>query len=243
MSCRRGWSDSKAGDVLDRLRLPITTGFLMLTIEAAVLILYAAQGDFGPLLVLVPAVVLTMIYWAAAPDRGATGTLRRVRNRVAVAAALFLASVGLAAVGFVAVKSEAVQNVPFIGKSIHRAADRLQTYTDSWYTSSGSWSVTANWIAAGYTDERYLSNLHSDLATVAFRQSFGAGATYFVAGVYIFLVVLFGFLAGNFHHSYATVLGNARDADAVSLRKNILITSLVLWFTAFYLLLKSAFTS
>jgi cell division protein FtsW (lipid II flippase) len=235
---RAGWRDKKVGQWLTRQRLPITTMFLMLSIESAVLILYAAQGDFGPLLVLVPAVLLTMSYWALAPERSTKSTTRqRVSHRIAIVASLFAASIGLAAAGYVVVKSKAVQNLPFIGKSINRAADRLQTYTDSWYTSSGSWSVTANWIAAGYTDERYLSNLHSDLAAVALRQSFGIWRTIAVACGYILLVALFGILAGNFQHSYATVLGDARDPAAVSLRKSILVASLVLWFTAFYLLL------
>jgi cell division protein FtsW (lipid II flippase) len=234
-----GWKNPATGLRLLRLRTPITTLFLLLSIELAVLLLYGAEGDFGPLLVLVPALLFTVVYWVITPERGAAQAgSRRLLERLVILTVLISATIGLAMAGYVLVTSETVQNLPFIGTSIHRAADRMITFTDDWYTSSGSWSVTANWIAAGLTNERYLSNLHSDLALIAFRQSFGVRSTYVIVFFYLGIALLLGFLAASFHHSHATLLSDANDADAVATRKSALVASLTLWFATFYLLME-----
>ncbi|HEX6097783.1 MAG TPA: hypothetical protein VF432_15765 [Thermoanaerobaculia bacterium] len=231
-----GWRWTAIDTSLRRLRIPITTIFLLLLIELAVLVLYAAEGDFGPLMVLVPSLLFTVTYWVLTPNRNAAIGRRLFIERFITLTVLVLASAGLVVAGYVIVTNESVQNLPFVGNSIHRAADRLVTFTDSWYTSSGSWSKSAKWIAAGYMDDRFISNLHSDLALTAFRGGFGVFRTTMMVLAFVAIAALLGFLAATFHHSHSSVLQDEKDAEAIQIRKSMLVTSLMLWFTTFYLL-------
>ena len=169
----------------------LRTGLWLLGISGVVGVLYAIVGDFGPLLVLVPAMALTVAMWvfpwrprrlrstAEAEDDKPRRENRRVRifGRLAVCLGTSLAILALASSAhelLVAIQ-ENLTEIPIIGGDIARAADRFQTHTMPWYTHQGEWVTQTHWIVAeAYQHkERFVSNLHSDLIFLAVQQSFG----------------------------------------------------------------------
>lgn len=146
-------------------------------IGGLLLVCYGARADLGPLMVIVPSVVGMLALWAF-PWSSARIRPRRVLSRLAVFAVVVLALWGFVEV-FVALTTvfqDQVTEIPRVGRSIERAIDRGETWTNTWYTSPGWWSTKAHWIAAGFYGEGrevYLSNLHNDLAYIALMQSWG----------------------------------------------------------------------
>ena len=142
---------------------------------------FALQGDFGPLMVTVPAILATGAYWAMVrPQERGDAPWRRW---VVVGALLLLVVPGvLAGVGLA---SSLVDQVP----DFQRAADRLLIYREPWYALGADWSVRGRWIASGAfgNDQAvWVANLHSDLAWVAVLRSYG---------VLVALGVLFAYFA------------------------------------------------
>ncbi len=129
---------------------------------------FAAQGDFGPLMVTVPAILVTGAYWAMArPREDRTSTLKRMG---VVGALLLLVVPGvLAGVGLASTLADQVPD-------FQRAADRLLIWREPWYALGADWSVRGRWIASGaFGDDQavWVANLHSDLAWVALMRSYG----------------------------------------------------------------------
>ena len=164
--------------------MPASTLLWLILVTVVVVLGYAMRGDLGPLMVLVPATLGTVILWSL-PSRGERGSRDRL---VVLAAYLVLVVLGLALIRItLATLGNEVAGLPGIGTHVQRALDRFATYGGTLYTQSGHWSTTANWIAAGYYGgrEHYVSNLHSDLAFVAVMQSYGVTAAIGLLALYL----------------------------------------------------------
>jgi len=181
---------------LRRYGTHIRTFLWLLFIAGVVGVLYASLGDFGPLMVLVPALVLSTLLWApewrAGRARG-PGELRTWGGRLAVglltaAVIWLLAHTGTEMLTLIQDRST---EIPLIGADIERAVDRFETYRETWFTQQGEWVTRAHWIAAGYfgSGERFLSNLHSDLAYLAVIHVFGTPRAFLVLGLFVLLAV------------------------------------------------------
>lgn len=129
---------------------------------------FAAQGDFGPLMVTVPAIVATGAYWAIGrpkePGSKPGRRLLAVGALLALLLPIMLAGVALAS------------NLADQMADFQRASDRLLIWIEPWYALGADWSVKGRWIAAGaFSGERavWVANLHSDLAWIAVMRSYG----------------------------------------------------------------------
>lgn len=170
-----GWS--RVGSSFGRLAVIFGTLGWLGGLTAVVVVFYALRGDLGPLMVLVPAIGLTIGAWALPWRAGPTGA-QDLRERVIVVvgyAACMALAFGAVYAAVPAIEAHLTE-IPGIGAHVERAVQRFETYGATWYTEEGHWSTTANWIAAGFYEnhEHYVSNLHSDLAFVAAMQAFHA---------------------------------------------------------------------
>ena len=160
---------------------------ILLVIEVLLAATYATAGDFGPLLVLMPALALVVMSWSFAPDEDKASRAGRFAALGAVGAAL----VWMVASGALFVASEWA--LRFKEESVSRAAKRFTTFAEPWYTKEGAWSVSAKWLADGFYGERepMIANLHSDLAFIAALRTFGRGiAAWGLLGCYFVIIVL-----------------------------------------------------
>jgi cell division protein FtsW (lipid II flippase) len=188
-----GWS--RTGSSWGRLAVPLATLAWLALVTGVVVACYALRGDFGPLMVLVPAMLGTVVAWVLPWNAEKGGPSVRDRLPVLVGYLAIIAFGVLAVLEAVPVVEAHLTEIPGIGTHVQRAADRFATHGAVWYTQGGHWSTTANWIAAGYfgDGERYVSNLHSDLAFVALMQSFHWSRALVGLGLFLLLV---GVLAG-----------------------------------------------
>jgi cell division protein FtsW (lipid II flippase) len=154
------------------------------------LMTYGGRGDLGPLMVIIPALLCTMLVWVS-PWRvgplegGASGAQlsldekRGFRTR-ALAWTFCFGSVVLAfrlSKAAVGALNDWLIALPIGGETIVRAVERFDTFGTPWFTETGQWTTSALWISAGYFGHgdpmHWLSNLHSDLAFVATFQIWG----------------------------------------------------------------------
>ncbi|MDP6935047.1 MAG: hypothetical protein QGG40_19145, partial [Myxococcota bacterium] len=168
--------------------------------------LYAALGDFGPLMVLVPALVATTFLWAPAwkpplrtsararpQEPSALGRLVLGLTTLAV-----LAGLAWSAVEALDVVTSRFSEIPYLGSHLERAASRIRTHGQSWFTQEGEWVTRAHWIAASRGElyfgaaESFLSNLHSDLAFLALIQSMSLPRALLVLGIFVALAGALG---------------------------------------------------
>jgi hypothetical protein len=215
-------------------------GVLMIVvlIEVVVIASYVLQGDFGPLLVLVPSIVVLVAIWAVAPDvetpaDAPAPPAAEWRLRLPVAAVFVLVLVWGISAGTTFVRSDWGRDLPTIGESVARASKRFVSAEHPWFTKEGSWSVSALWIAnARYANETMLANLHSDLAFIALIEIFGRGRAAAVLALYLVLII--GCLAGI---AVGYVRASAETAD-VNTRRSLRYAALLLYFTSCYVLLE-----
>lgn len=203
----------RAGSSWGRFAVPLTTLGWIATITALVVGLYGLRGDLGPLMVLVPAIGVTVAWWVLPwTPRAGEDAERDLLGRVAVFGAYaVLFAIALLTLWTLIPAIEAnLSELPWFGEHVRRAVDRLETFRAVWWTEAGHWSTTAAWIAAGdFPTERFVSNLHSDLVFVAVMQSFHAIRA---AGVLSFFVILVGGLGAL----GASLLGRSESAWAES---------------------------
>lgn len=219
----------------------------MLTlIELAVIILYGSQGDFGPLLVLMPSIFVVVVCWTLAPEPTA-GSAGWARVLAPVMILLTFAWLGYS--GYLLINSELAGRFPAFEPSLARAAKRLDTFFEMWFTKEGSWSVLAQWLANGYFGERepMIANLHSDLAFVAALRTFGVGfgaTTLFALYSAIIAIpvgvawVLIRKSAPRAHSSEETRARN--EASEITARIESRETALLLVFASIYLVIEVA---
>jgi cell division protein FtsW (lipid II flippase) len=145
--------------------------FVLLLLQLLITALYAAQGDFGPLLVLSPTIALVVICWSVAPSADDSS----VWMRFVAPALVFVTAVWLFASGVMMIRSPWAPRISLIEGSIARASKRLTTFAQPWFTKEGSWGVSAQWLANDYFGARepMIANLHSDLAFIASLRVFG----------------------------------------------------------------------
>jgi hypothetical protein len=196
------WTENLRRSV--RLYVPVLLTILL--IEVIVNVFYAAHGDFGPLLVLVPSIGFLTFIWALSPDYSEMATEdtppetdtaavqtppppRHMGLRLAVAGIFLVTCLWGGVVAWNFVQSPIAAEVA--GTSATRATKRFLTRSAPWFTKEGSWSTDSLWIANRYYDrERMLANLHSDLVFVALVQAFGVRDSIIVLGVFGLLVAL-----------------------------------------------------
>lgn len=220
-----GWG--RAGSSWGRFAVPLTTLGWIATITGLVVGLYGLRGDLGPLMVLVPAIGVTVAWWVLPwTPRAGEDAERDLLGRVAVFgayAALFV--VALATLWALVPAIEAnLSELPVFGEHVRRAVDRLETFRAVWWTEAGHWSTTAAWIAAGdFANERFVSNLHSDLAFVAVMQSFHPIRAAIVLAGFVALVgglgALGASLLGRSEASWAQAEAEAKASDDRELRR------------------------
>ncbi len=219
-----GWS--RVGSSFGRLAVILGTLGWLGGLTAVVVVFYALRGDLGPLMVLVPAIGLTITAWALPWRAGPTGA-QDLRERVLVV----VGYAGCMALAFGAVYAAVpaieahLTEIPGIGAHVERAVQRFETYGATWYTEEGHWSTTANWIAAGFyeTHEHFVSNLHSDLAFVAVMQSFHAVRGLVLLGVFgsivLILLALGESALARAEATWERALGRLSDADRDARRR------------------------
>ncbi len=159
----------------------VRAGLWLAGVIGMVVLLFGMVGDLGPLMVMTPALIATLLPWAW--DWMSTENTREVWQVLIARVSLFILG-GLvmivSASSFVKITvrfHSLLIELPLIGGSIERAIERFQTLDMPWFTRSGEWSIGALWRAAGFYGadaERYLSNLHSDLAYLAVLQTYGS---------------------------------------------------------------------
>jgi cell division protein FtsW (lipid II flippase) len=145
---------------------------------------FGIQGDFGPLMVTVPAILATVFYWAMPRSRERLTDPENARGRRAVLVrfgAVLVLILGTVVAGHAAytLAFDLQDHV----SEMQRATDRFLISSDPWYALGADWSIKAQWIASGAYESHgvaWVANLHSDLAWIAVIQSFGitlAGST------------------------------------------------------------------
>ncbi|MGZ5440328.1 MAG: FtsW/RodA/SpoVE family cell cycle protein [Thermoanaerobaculia bacterium] len=231
----RAQPSGNPGSTIKTLRTYEPVLLAILGIEGVLVGLYAKQGDFGPLLVLLPSVVFVTAIWALSPEASpdekipspsAAGRYRRL-TRYGMAAVFFTTLLWALVVGRTFVREWWAAES---STSISRAAKRLVTATDPWFTKEGSWSTQSLWLANGYYEEEHmLANLHSDLAVVALLQSFGLVRSLMVIAAYL---VLAWFCIAALALQTSRWAALATPPGRVFARRAMLI----LYFSAFYLL-------
>ncbi len=185
---------SRTGTSLGRFAVPIGIVLWLASVTATVVICYALRGDFGPLMVLVPAMFGGVAIWVLPWRLPGDSTSPTMRWAVLAGYASCIAmGIGLVLL-FVPFLEAHFSEIPGIGTHVQRALGRVETHQETWYTQGGHWSTTANWMAAGYFEdrERYVSNLHSDLAFVAVMQSFHAVRAAGILGLFLAVIALLG---------------------------------------------------
>lgn len=170
-----------AAEAIVRLQPQLASLLAVLGLLVVVTILaFAVQGDFGPLMVTVPAILLTGAWWAMLRPREAAA--RASRRLLVVGVLMLLVLPGL--LFGIDVASTMAEWVP----DFQRANDRLLIWREPWYALGADWSVRGRWIAAGFFGEgqaTWVANLHSDLAWVAVMRAFGAPGAIAVLGAYL----------------------------------------------------------
>ena len=150
---------------------------------------FTLQGDFGILLILVPAVLATVGYWAW-PSRGRAGGGGAERSWAFVVMST-LTLLGVVVAVFVA--DDLSSTLP----QLSRAADRFQLWLDPFWASAAEWNQRARWIATGvFEREAWVANLQSDLALIAVSQAYGRLAAVAILVPYAFLAIIL-FLSGD----------------------------------------------
>ena len=145
---------------------------------------FAAQGDFGPLMVTVPAMLATGAYWAMVRPREKAGSAWKRGLVVVILVGLMVPGVWAG----VELASSMADQVP----DFQRAADRLLIWQEPWYAIGADWSVRGRWIAAGafgHDQAVWVANLHSDLAWVAVLRSYGVPVA--MAVLFAYFVICF----------------------------------------------------
>jgi len=186
------WSRTRSS--LGRWAVPLGILVWLGAVTLAVVVCYALRGDFGPLMVLLPAMFGTVAAWGLPWRIPGDDTSLRVRWSVLGGYTLCIALGISTVVMMVPFLESQFSEIPGIGTHVQRALDRIETHQETWYTQGGHWSTTANWIAAGYFEDRehFVSNLHSDLAFVALMQSFHLVRALGVLGLFLGLIGLLG---------------------------------------------------
>lgn len=220
-----GWG--RAGSSWGRLAVPLTTLGWIAAITGLVVGLYGLRGDLGPLMVLVPAIGVTVAWWVLPwTPRAGEDAERDLLGRIGVFAAYAaLFAVALVTLWALVPAIEAnFSELPWFGEHVRRAVDRLETFRAVWWTEAGHWSTTAAWIAAGdFATERFVSNLHSDLVFVAVMQSFHPLRAAIVLGFFVLLTGGLGAmgasLLGRSEAAWAESEALARASDDRELRR------------------------
>ena len=220
-----GWG--RAGSSWGRLAVPLTTLGWIATITGLVVGLYGLRGDLGPLMVLVPAIGVTVAWWVLPwTPRAGEDAERDLVGRLGVFAAyaaLFVVALFTLWALIPAIEAN-FSELPWFGEHMRRAVDRLETFRAVWWTEAGHWSTTAAWIAAGdFPTERFVSNLHSDLVFVAVMQSFHPLRAAVVLGFFVLLVgglgALGAALLGRSEGAWAEAEAIARASDDREVRR------------------------
>jgi cell division protein FtsW (lipid II flippase) len=201
---------------------------------------YGFRGDLGPLMVIIPALLCTMLVWVSpwrvtagssgAPALGIEegqgtkevllrdwdfGWRTRLLAWVGCFASVWVAfRVSKVAVGLL---SRWIMALPIGGETIMRAVERFDTYGTPWYTETGQWTTNALWISAGYYGRgdpmHWLSNLHSDLAFIATFQVWGNLGNYLILLLFVVLVFALLRLGDRLLHRAGWLYNRCEAAD------------------------------
>ncbi len=202
-------------------------------ILAVTTLTFGIQGDFGPLMVTIPAILLTVFYWALPRSRerlvgeGGGRGARAVSVRFGAALVLILGTI-IAGVAAYTLAFDLQDHV----SEMQRATDRFLISSDPWYALGADWSVKAQWIASGAYEGHgvaWVANLHSDLAWIAIIQSFGIALGGLTGAAYgVLALILIGVAEHTLERSERQ---GVVDRDRQALREAGFFCA----FTAFYL--------
>lgn len=203
----------------------------VLSLFVLCLFTYGGRGDLGPLMVIIPALLCTMLVWVApwrvglydgqgagsllSKDGKRTLGTRTVAWTFCFGAVVLAFRLSKAAVGFL---NDWLVSLPVGGETIVRAVERFDTYGTPWFTETGQWTTNALWISAGYFGHgdpmHWLSNLHSDLAFIATYQVWGNLGNFMILLLFTVLAVAMLRLGDRLLHRAGWLYNECEKSDS-----------------------------